>query len=297
LEVLHAEPALMLVADNDTRWNSTYDMIWAAVKQRERIDAFVAKTLKLEEDALSEQDWQDLKDMLALLEPFKEVTMIGQEKGSRYGSIASTLWAFDILLESLEKAKERIKSTENTFRKAIERAWSLLDKYYHLTDQSTVHIFAMMLDPWMKLEYFERKWPREWVDDAKVKIHQFYNQYTISNQDTSDKTPSTETVKKSDDTAINNLGPGRLDIDSWLFGDIDNVDKDELEEYLKAGKLKFTTKAELKQFDIHAWWVGNETVYPTLAAIYFDLCSVPSMSVEPERVFSGFTFITALSKV
>ena len=58
----------MLVANNDTRWNSTYGMIRAAVKQREK----------------------------ALLEPFKDVTMIGQEKGSCYGSIASTLWGFDI---------------------------------------------------------------------------------------------------------------------------------------------------------------------------------------------------------
>src|SRR5271169_2345151 len=85
----------------------------------ERIDAFVSKTPKLEKDALSEEDWQDL---LALLEPFKDVTMIGQEKGSRYGSIASILRGFDILLESLEKAKERTRRAENTFRRAIDHA-------------------------------------------------------------------------------------------------------------------------------------------------------------------------------
>ena len=73
-----------------------------------------------------------------------------------------------------------------------------------------------------------------------------------------------------------------------------------MEEYLQAGKLKIATKAELKKFDVHAYWVGMQMVFSTLAAIYFDLCSIPSMSVEPERVFSGFTllqhFLTYRSK-
>jgi hypothetical protein len=65
------------------------------------------------------------------------------------------------------------------------------------------------------------------------------------------------------------------------------MEQDELDNYLKVGRLKFGTKAELRKFDVHDWWLGMRTVYPRLASIYFDVCSIPTMSVEPERVFSG----------
>jgi hypothetical protein len=287
VQQLQAVPALMVVADNDTRWSSTYDMISTAVKQKERIDAFVTSTRQLEKDKLSDQDWTDLTDMLMLLEPFKQVTMLGQKKGTRYGSIASTLWAFDMLLDALEKAKAATRARDNGFRRALERSWTLLDRYYHLTDQSTVHIFAMLLDPRMKLEYFERKWPREWVEDAMHKIELFYSQYNSSNDGTADIELNAEGISDNNVNMEETLRPGRLDIESWLYGENNEPEQNELESYLRAGRLKFMNKVELRKFDVHDWWQGMRTVYPMMAAIYFDLCSIPSMSVEPERVFSG----------
>ena len=107
---------------------------------------------------LTETDWDDLREMLTLLEPFKIVTMLGQERGMRYGSVVTILWGMDILLDLLEKAKTLARPNDSGFKKAINLSWKLLDKYYQLTDKSLVHIVSLLLDPRMKFQYFERQW-------------------------------------------------------------------------------------------------------------------------------------------
>ena len=59
--------------------------------------------------------------------------------------------------------------------------------------------------------------------------------------------------------------------------------------YLKAPPLAVSTQNALS-FDLIAWWRANETVYPTLARMAYELYSIPSMSAEVERVFSRFDF-------
>ena len=85
-------PASMVYLDNDTRWSSMYVMIQSAVKNRGRLTWYMQQTPELQDDALTEEDWEDLEDMLKLLKLFKKVTMLGQQKGTTCGSIASTLW-------------------------------------------------------------------------------------------------------------------------------------------------------------------------------------------------------------
>ena len=45
LKVLQQSQAFMLRADNDTRWNSTYDMIVSAIQMREAVDTYMLHSL------------------------------------------------------------------------------------------------------------------------------------------------------------------------------------------------------------------------------------------------------------
>ena len=63
---------------------------------------------------------------------------------------------------------------------------------------------------------------------------------------------------------------------------------DELTRYLNAAVLILENEAADDTFDPLEWWKGNAVEYPTLARIAFNVFSIPSMSVEPERVFSGY---------
>jgi len=46
-------------------------------------------------------------------------------------------------------------------------------------------------------------------------------------------------------------------------------------------------KAANKSFDVLEWWKANKAEYPTLFRIAVKLFSIPDMSAEVERIFSG----------
>ncbi len=99
--------------------------------------------------------------------------------------------------------------------------------------------------------------------------------------------PSTTNDGKYGECDTQITTPTSLDIDTWLFGPTVQRRKDELDDYLSQAVLDFPSKEEREAFDIMEYWRGHLRVWPTLSRMFFDLASIPSMSVEPERVFSG----------
>src|SRR5277367_1842737 len=78
-----------------------------------------------------------------------------------------------------------------------------------------------------------------------------------------------------------------FDIIANRFGK-NEVVQDELERYLKDIPLVTSNQEADLSFDLIAWWRVNETIYPTLARMAYELYSIPSMSAEVERVFSRY---------
>ena len=152
-------------------------MIHCALKQQERIEHFMEMVLELEDDKLTKADWEDLKDLMKLLQPFKKLTVLGEGRGTVYGSIGSILWEFDVLLNLLETTRAKSRPADAPFQAALDAAWTKLDKYYQETDKCPVYIIATMLDPRMKYEYFKCQWREDWLDDVKYKMQAAFNQY------------------------------------------------------------------------------------------------------------------------
>ena len=274
LAELQKEDAFMLRSDNDTRWNSTRNMIQSALDQKERVIEFCAMESGLAKDALTEQDWKDLKEIMELLDPFHYLTLLGEKRGTQFGSVGSILWGMDVLLDRLEKARKMSRDTP--FQEAIDSAWAVLKKYYEYTDESPIHVVSTVLDPRMKYSYFERKWKKDWIKKAKETMVDFVSRYS---EDLENPMPSTVQSPQK----LNRM----VDIDSWRFGSTVKKD-DELTRYLKAPLLFLGTRKANDEFDVLEWWKGNAKEYPTFARIAFNIFSVPAMSVEPERVFSGY---------
>jgi hypothetical protein len=280
LRELQQQRAFMVRADNDTRWNSTWNMIDSVLAQRQRIDGYCSLESELAKDRLTPRDWADLEEIMELLEPFKYLTMLGQEKGSDLGSIGTVLPGMDMLLEILEKARGKPRPKDAAFQEAVDASWQLLTKYYKLTDKSPVYIASVVLDPRMKYEYFERAWKKDWIRPAKRIIASLYQKYKIP-----------EDAPMSDNTVLlQEKDKKKFDINAWRFGKADKG-ADELTRYLNAPILKLSGTAA-DGFDLLEWWRGNDKEYSTLARIAMDIFSIPAMSVEPERVFSGYTSIT-----
>ena len=78
-----------------------------------------------------------------------------------------------------------------------------------------------------------------------------------------------------------------FDINKWRFGSTRPL-LDELTRYLDAPLLVLDTKEANDAFNAIRWWKGNMQEFPILARIAFEIFSIPAMSVEPERIFSGY---------
>ena len=78
-----------------------------------------------------------------------------------------------------------------------------------------------------------------------------------------------------------------FDMNSWRFGNVERLE-DELSRYLNASILILEDKNTYEAFELVEWWRGNSKEYWILACVAFDVYSIPVMSVEPERVFSGY---------
>ena len=86
---------------------------------------------------------------------------MGEERGTMYGTLNSVLWEYDLLLSKLETEKRKPRR-DGPFKAAIDLAWKKLDGYYKKTDDSITYIIATILDPIMKMDYFNREWPADW---------------------------------------------------------------------------------------------------------------------------------------
>ena len=77
-------------------------------------------TPELREDKLTDMDWRDIEDILRLLESFKILIILGEERGILYGSISSMLWGFDMFLGMLEEERRKSRSKDASFQKALD---------------------------------------------------------------------------------------------------------------------------------------------------------------------------------
>ena len=80
----------MVIADNDTCWNSIYLSIVCGLKLRTKITAYsINNRVELGADFLEESDWKVLQDVADCLEPFHQCTLNlqGRRKEVKHGAI------------------------------------------------------------------------------------------------------------------------------------------------------------------------------------------------------------------
>ncbi len=107
----------MVQADNATCWNSTWNMLDTFLDQRERIELYLNSVPELKDDKLTNSDWEDIETMMTLLKPFKMLTILGEERGTLYGSVSSILWGFDMLLDLLETERKKTRPEDAPFQR------------------------------------------------------------------------------------------------------------------------------------------------------------------------------------
>lgn len=139
---------LMVVCDNDTRWNSACNMIERALQLRHHIDAFCAvnqRTTKrhkedssddddgsVRQDKLTPGDWDTLKESYTLTKPFRDFTarMKGRAITGSYGALWEVLPAIELMVSECKKfaAQYSALALHNLYREVEGERFLLLQR-------------------------------------------------------------------------------------------------------------------------------------------------------------------------
>ena len=190
-----------------------------------------------------------------------------------------------MLLEVLEKARKDFITPENKkshLATCIYHGWGLFNKYYKLTDDSRAYVMAATLDPRNKHQYFLQKWDKKHHAGVRRKTESMFQEFKISH-DVATAVDVSNSPSPSDVDLIEDF-----DINEWRFGRGAVQQESELQRYLKSPLMVLQGKVANNEFDILTWWKANQAEYPILSRIALELYSIPGMSAEVERVFSGF---------
>lgn len=255
-----------LARDNDTRWSSWYTMLRAALNLREAIDGYFSKWTEADcaGDELSAEDWIVLEKVKSFLEKLKMTTKALE---SSFATLDNVLLAMDFMLAQFEAGKEAHKG-DPMMGPMYNSGWAKLDKYYRLTDESPAYVAAIVLHPSHKWHYIQENWKTEWVESSKKLLQTLWNEY----RPVEPAIPFCETPSMTTNEFLNwrnkHLQPSLI--------------RDEYERYCKSERVYGFTSAL-------SWWL-EETQrknYPNLSKMAVDILSIPAMSAEPERLFSG----------
>ena len=136
---------------NITCWSSDYEAIQRSFRLREPIEEFIRQAIRLNQngerdvseqalihDELLPEDWELLRSVKDILEPFKEWTNRLQVRYAN-GCVADILPTMDELLSSLEDAKAFYTAEGNSAHLVamINNGWDILNKYVYITVSAT----------------------------------------------------------------------------------------------------------------------------------------------------------------
>lgn len=130
--------ALSLIRGNTTRWGGDYDSLLRAFELRDPLEEFISLVIRRSEgeenisnpaslqlDELTPMDWNTLREIMHILQPFRKWQLILQAK-THFGQLHDVFPAMDELLNQLEQSREH---EIPHIRTSVNLAWNLLNKY------------------------------------------------------------------------------------------------------------------------------------------------------------------------
>jgi hypothetical protein len=271
VETSHAK-ILRLVTNGGIRWNSTYLMIERAILLRDALTLYQShEEANIDkDDLLDREDWDELADLRALLEPIHEVSMHVQSVGTTAGALHNTLTSMDYLMHHLETRRSQPGSIH--FMASLNLGWLKLRKYYQITDLNPAYIMAVFLNPHYRLSWFQDHWTLAWIKIAKQTIDQEYTEakrtYNTDAPERSSISPQAQRKDLSGFAAFNQKRSRRP-----------TAPQDELTKYKN---IPDPPEAQ----DPLDWWRLHQDEYPVLKHLAFALLATPASTSAIERIFS-----------
>ena len=154
----------------------------------------------------------------------------------------------------------------------------MFDKYYSKTDESPLYACALILHPRCRTKYIRANWKPRWQRPVLKKVKELWVSYRDGENEIFIPSPhSSREEDRNDhldeyDRAVQNLRKY-----------IRPSTEDEFDDYSNG------EPCDIGKISALQWWCQKpqQDRWPKLSSMAIDILSIPAMSAEPERVFSG----------
>lgn len=263
----------------------------------------------LKHDKLDGDDWKVLKETMVILKPFYTYTKRaeGKDTSSDRGVLSDYIVTLNTLLDHVRTLRQALPARVEAIQlsptsvehlqTALLNCWVKLDEYFTKVDATPAHYAAIATRPQSKFKYFERAWkhcttwpdattPELWIPTAKEAILDLWK----ADYATLPLPPIKSTIPtkrpRAETDAPPPPSPDRISTAINCLNNTDDKDifADEMDKWLQTPRFDLPTNTSLPQY-----WVSqlqNPQLY-RVGKMALDMCSVPAMSAECERVFSS----------
>ena len=267
----------LIPLDNSTRWNSWYSMLSAAIETKSVVTSYVFEnhdSLKLDE--LATDDWLYLQQMEEVLSLFHSVTLLGQGDNAQ---LSRAIVILDVLKKHLSNVKDNTSYSTKIHTRSKNALQVLLKYRDKILSESPYYLAAIALHPSYRINYFQRNWTAadKRISKWDTRLRDLWSSYEAAYNNSPCQpliqAPNKKLTKKRDeylDGLLQELNPSK------------DQKADEWTTFQAGGPLKIDCSPL-------SWWLQpqQQQNWPCLANMAIDILSIPAMSDEPERIFSG----------
>ncbi|GFZ20846.1 BED zinc finger and hAT dimerization domain-containing protein DAYSLEEPER [Actinidia rufa] len=276
----------LLTLDDQTRWNTTYEMLVAASELREVFSCFDTSDPDYKEP-LSMEVWKQVETLCTHLKLlFDTATILAASTIQTTNTFFHEAWKIQLELGRAIQSEDPFVS--NLTRPMHEK----FDKYWK--DCCLVLAIAVVMDPRFKMKLVEFSFSKIYGDAAAtyVKIvdegiHELFLEYVALPLPLTppylEETNGGGNIKVEDAHGGSGLSSDELgltDFDMYIMETTSQQSRSELDQYLEESLLP-----RVHEFDVLGWWKLNKTKYPTLSKMARDILTIPVCTLGPDSVF------------
>ncbi|KAL3840759.1 hypothetical protein ACJIZ3_025350 [Penstemon smallii] len=274
-----------LSIDDQTQWNTTYEMLLAASELKEVFSCMDTSDPDYKNTPTGE-DWKQIETFCTYLKPlFDTANLLTTATTQTTNTFFHEAWKIQL---ELARAATNEDPFVSTLTKSMQEKF---DTYW----KSSCFILAtaVVMDPRFKMKLVEFSFSKIYGEEAEsyVKIvdegiHELFREYVAHPFPPTPASYAEEAngaIMKAEDSqgiGISSNGLGLTDFDVYIMETTSQLSKTELDQYLEESLLP-----RVHEFDVIGWWKLNSRKYPTLSKMARDILSIPVCTVPAASVF------------
>ncbi|XP_058756639.1 zinc finger BED domain-containing protein DAYSLEEPER-like [Vicia villosa] len=271
-----------LFIDDQTKWNTTYQMLVAASELKEVFSCLDTSDPDYK-GTPSVQDWKLVEILCAYLKPLYDAANILMTPTYPTAiTFFHEIWKLHLdLARAVMNEDPFISNLTKSMHEKIEKYWR---------DCSLALVIAVVMDPRFKMKLVEFSFTKIYGEDAHVYvkivddgIHELFHEYaTLPLPPAYTEEGNAGSNMKMEGSPGGTLlsDNGLTDFDVYIMETSTHQTKSELDQYMEESLLP-----RVPDFDVLGWWKLNKLKYPTLSRMARDILSIPVSTVPHDSVF------------